>query len=1714
MTSYQRGKRRRGVLLLVVLAILAMLGLLAITFVMITGQAKRSARAQQRSEQYFEPGDRIAHEAFLIAVRGSENWACAPSKASLLEDMYGDDSVTGMTSAVALVCGDGQLVNMGVNIPSAERRVGCVLTALSGPAAGKSTRIVGCNLNTTPPTIQVVAFDGVPSAALPQAMNFHINAPPFSGTGAGFNPQSGQMDLMHPTATNLHMALLLRPFMSNLEATPLPRTQLNVDYTAVDYRHPLLAMQLPNGQVPIPSLLRPELVNFWFHRMVTDSSIIPWPNNAQPADRWKAVLQPYGPDGRFNTGDEFVRDTNVQNAIMLLKRKILFRPLAEDHPGFNGSNPACRLNIAGITDENALSRIAWELNGPWDVDNDGDGIADGIWVDIGSPVRTAPDGRLYKALGSYLCVDLDGRLNVNAHGTYAQTNAWYYSRIDPDTNDFRPVGTQQATRTFMFSTFDPLNPTFPNLPRGFGYGPGEINLLPLFGDVGAYKNLLEARYWPARVPGSDNRDGSNMPLDDPLHLNKWFEYPGGYWSFTPLGTGAYGSPPNRLGDGAIGLDPGGRPLYCRMGRATWVRNVQPTDNFDLSTSNHERLDDPYKANLSKPTAWNSPFSANELERVLRNYDLDASRLPSRLSALAGRRHEITTDSWDVPCPSPALPQQLVARLRDNPDWRNEAITLGWYPPRHVQDVLAIKIYTELRAPAPGPALAPQRAEQVTRQSLTRLLPLEMLSGLKMDLNRPFGNSADDNANGVIDEPGENETCTQVNASGAPIAVPFAFDPRPAVTGVTNGLQARQLYARHLYVLALLAMDHTVERAGRPLDAERDRARLAAQWAVNVVDFLDRDSIMTPFEYDICPFTDDDDPTTPGVDPNRDGNTWDVDGVIDLDPTAPGSPDNERVHRYRGLVWGCEPPPMLLTEGLAFHDRRTQDLPADGGTVAAGTDQGGGTGVADFDQSYRPEGSLFLEVYNPSPRLEPKPGEFYNGPDGGIVLQRRAPDTSPVWRLAIYNRDQFDLDPDNPDYAGPERSIYFVDATGIPVTDDGLRHYPSRVPSNDEVLLPGRFAVIGSGKFSEVSQGGLTRTFIGFRSGFTDLDDQTRRIQLNPLRNLNPNPANPAQYPVSVVYNPHAAPWGPNPPPVRNDLPTDRIQTPLAVAIDMVVSDGAGVRRRLSISEPFDGYPARDPGNMLLDETVPAPRYASPYLRPLDLNNTAVPWQILVQDGTEPRLKLACLQRLANPLLPWHLRTNPYRTVDSLVLDLTTFNGAPGDTSGEPFGGDHPLTLGGHNICSRERGENNDADRANNLWTQEPRGTGDSQLNGAAFAVAGHEIAAGLHHTLGYLNYDFGMDATGTYVGPRPASFGVYMGDPPGTPFPWLTWNNRPFISELELLLVPCLNARELLANPADFDPAQATRYPFLKTFGMATAGSNPYEGLNRPFPHLLNFFFQRDPSITDPAAQPPRMFHRLLEFVGVPSPFVGTEIQANPVVFANNPGHRFPPPFNGIPNYREPGRINLNTIFSPDVFRGLLNRTDLGDGGLWASFQRSRQGFDTGQESQYPTRFANPFRSFAGARLTPTPSPDLLMDPNDPNSVADIHATLLRRSPGQTTPLFGVDPSIVAGGETTNPDRNPFFRYQGLQRLGNLVTTRSNVYAVWITVGFFEVQPWGAIDAVHPDGYALGREAGSDTGEIKRYRAFYIFDRSIPVGFQRGQDLNVEKAILLKRFIE
>jgi hypothetical protein len=88
------------------------------------------------------------------------------------------------------------------------------------------------------------------------------------------------------------------------------------------------------------------------------------------------------------------------------------------------------------------------------------------------------------------------------------------------------------------------------------------------------------------------------------------------------------------------------------------------------------------------------------------------------------------------------------------------------------------------------------------------------------------------------------------------------------------------------------------------------------------------------------------------------------------------------------------------------------------------------------------------------------------------------------------------------------------------------------------------------------------------------------------------------------------------------------------------------------------------------------------------------------------------------------------------------------------------------------------------------------------------------------------------------------------------------------------------------------------------------------------------------------------------------------------------------------------------------------------------------------------------------------------------------------------------------------------QKMGNVLTTRSNVYAVWITVGYFEVQRTD-VDEGNPDGYELMGELTTENGStVPRHKMFFLLDRSIPVAFSRGQNYNVHRALLLNRIVE
>jgi hypothetical protein len=1766
-------KPRRGVLLLVVLALLAMFAMVAVAFVVLTGQNKRSADRLKTQEAVADNPEKLLNGAANIVFSGPN---CDPSVATtsaitwqnLLEKIYGfgrigtpDGSPVGKQGSAAMLTNMSQasLVNGGqlieFTLPPTNpdtstfgnatpidpfHYVGCVLTMLDGPNAGLSTRIVGINPQTL--QVQMLAFEGgVPPSAANGFLNgnhYIVNEFPYSGMGFGFDPAKGALNKSAPNG--LPLALLPNAPPSSWGGTKgIIPGGVNSDYTAADYQDPLLALAIPYQggiRVPIPSLHRADLIA---HLQQSQSNVL-------------------------------------TNATLL--RQVMFRPNSVDHPNFTGSNP----NFNPLWDGLPTDINGKPVNFAWDVDNDGDGIPDSIWVDLGIPVRSTLDGRTYKPLFAILCLDLDGRLNLNAHGCLAQTNPAYYqpqniaayqSLTNPQNQANRPnldVGLYSATGgTTQFAAMVGVNLTQAPvvLQRGQGSGPAEVNLLPLFRDSATSKFLpadyqaLQAlmlgstgsgwmgRYGPGGNSGMPALPGTISSASaipgSILAINSAFPYIDAqnsvsgknFWTMPALD--AYGSPPDPQAFGTVALDTAGRPFYISMGGQV------PNGPYDIDLTHNA----PHAVDQS---TIDNPFGVAEFERILRSFDRDTGTLPQRLYALSlvsgtsvlqPRRAEFTTESWGVPCSSGVLPPTLRGIARS----------------QHPVDIL----YAQL---------AKSSGNSDPRMAIAQLLPWEIIEGLKMDLNRPFGSGAYSMALGgalnpiyggtarlIPDQPGTTgEKVMQVTtSSGGTAAVNFNYAADGGNLSRVNGMPvldsmaARQLYARHLYILMLTLADTDAIRAHWFGGNDENMKRMIAQWAVNVVAYRDHNNIMIPFPYDLDPFT---------ADPNT-KQYW--------------KPDNTVKH----TVWGCKRPDLLLTEAIAFHDRRTQDLTDEvvnktkpgadpkrakpGTTTTTGVDKD-----PSFNSHYRPQGSLFIELLNPWPTMEWRtPDLAPSSGSAGVDLTKITPPgigaagnlpPSPVWRLVIVDSSKFPAplngdelaDPDDPIVAQRpliERVVYFVNPQNLTYPTEGkITHYPGANQLNPKLVVvpPGSYAVIGSGDANQQN-----RTYIGFENGKSAGQFATTRVAT-----LNPTDFTAAER--RVVRN-------------SGDTTPVSINVPQVLGIDQAALPSGSIPQRLSISEPIKGYPfyehqASGNGNNNGAPLTPSPatgQYNGTLDIPVDQQRDIIDkegvWATLNTDGTISAYRVVYLQRLADPTRPFVAEgkaglanpqnCNPYRTVDATTVDLTCFNGVTKAT--DPTSPKN----GVFHFESRQRGENNYRPGNNpnevNLWKQEP--ANKSKLVPAGWIDKGftpkaaHYFDKGLGQTLGYLNKPYGVPANGD----------------PRFPFPWLNWSYRPLQNAYEVLLVPTVSSSRLLARNA-INPRAYYGYAdgSVRT-AINGSGVSVYDfGGALPYPHLLNFFESGESSKAGASAQ----LHRLFAYLGLPSKFANTQIQMRPDL-AEGSANYFNTPFNRISRYREPGPINFNTITSPDVLFGAMNvyYPTLAPGAtpqnaqinpiFWDKFVRSRRGdgaklgaTDGSKSLDYmlritgnrPSRFMHPYRTPGGAFLM---APTAGGASTEPPRESDV--TLLRSDPdvlnkGNFTvrPLFQFDDYLMNTATSNNtstatPDRfgadvyppgglacmdynrNPYFRYQGIQKLGSVVSNHSNVFAIWITVGYFEVSPVPK-DAGHPDGYTLGQELGSDTGDIVRHRAFYIFDRSIPVGFVRGQDINHEKAILVKRFIE
>ncbi len=883
-----------------------------------------------------------------------------------------------------------------------------------------------------------------------------------------------------------------------------------------------------------------------------------------------------------------------------------------------------------------------------------------------------------------------------------------------------------------------------------GFNPADVAgtvtaLQPSFGDgYGPAEVSLRTQVPMTPPPPGLRTDYQNLIANRYTSLDPTDELPGlpaaddarSPWKWA----NTYRSPTNEFGFGATLLSNLGQPIRSFRG---------PGGVFADAT-----LNDPYEFSPTVRLTSDSPYTDADLETLLRINDPDISLLSQRLPSLttsifsdARVARLFTTRSVDIPYPQMQLnPAQrdYMSTIAAGPD-----LTPGTFddiPVNLPSSSLLEYVYLILQD------VGGLATDQIAFEA-ARMLPMELLRGQKFDINRVLGDGVDNNGNGLIDE-------IEEDVANLPPGHPYFPHVRHHY--------ARQLYCLMMFLRNPLAVDIDFDGDGIAINGET--AQAYAQWAVNVVDFRDSDAIMTGFEYDENPY---------------DG--WQVDGDLSTDEAIPD----------RKVVWGCERPELLITETLAWHDRRTEDLATETvdtnevdlsatsmvpGDIASGND-------SSFDQRLRPQGAFFVELYNPStayvtggeappkelyytdgpdpdpafPALDPTPLETYQG---GVVLNQKLPGASPTWRMLVTNSVARDREPNDggAPLVVPDRQIYFVTSAEV-VGDPALNEYPAATeytasdgsytsadPSQPTLVVPaGRYAVLGGGQDNPDNPGmGEFVSFAGQRSDA--ITDSTRKVLMR---------TNPAPTELSVKVPNNDVTWNAGMrmswDPTVDDARYNDIPKPVTVVINSP--------KPLNISEPpnlvgANGYPAYTGTNV----------YAPPFDRPLDSYGDPLTAQQLLTDGTVANFKTVYLQRLANPLLPWnplpgqagYIATNPvnpYITVDQSTVDLTVFNGEQRGEAGTSTVVDDgsggyaavPVIDAEYRFASNQRGDTEDrisefvlastGVRPNNprfLWMAEPNtpacyAADDAIYLDTADATPIHRFNYNLKHTLGYLN---------------------------------------------------------------------------------------------------------------------------------------------------------------------------------------------------------------------------------------------------------------------------------------------------------------------------------------------------------------------------------------------
>lgn len=451
---HPRHRRRRGIVLVLVLALLALMAVIGVTFATFSGQAMVGARQFAESRVPPLPED-LFDFALSQIVNDSNNPASAIRGHSLLRDMYGNDSVArGASSQFGnrlLKLPNFQNPALNANLANNPLRFLDFRQITAGPLTGFfqyktniPTTDTTAGLNLQGWIVRLTGANPGPVAAV--AQTFEVLADDFTGTDA-FSIQNigGQNVAMHLLTLSLPDNAAVFTNVTTGSATPLVQPHLGATLNllatfTLDGRY----MRAFNGSGVAASGVASfttggpadaGLGNFLYNGVGNLTGPLGFPD-AMPMDEdydacdlenWFLAIQ--SADGRV-----VVPSFHRPGVIRYENDPMTGLPILDD---WRGPAFASRARILrprqvdmgpGFPDDPRPDPATGVIE--YDVDNDGDGVTDSVWLDLGYPPIRDSSGKLYKPLFAITVLGLNGRLPLNTVGNLAGRGYGTSSPVD------------------------------------------------------------------------------------------------------------------------------------------------------------------------------------------------------------------------------------------------------------------------------------------------------------------------------------------------------------------------------------------------------------------------------------------------------------------------------------------------------------------------------------------------------------------------------------------------------------------------------------------------------------------------------------------------------------------------------------------------------------------------------------------------------------------------------------------------------------------------------------------------------------------------------------------------------------------------------------------------------------------------------------------------------------------------------------------------------------------------------------------------------------------------------------------------------------------------------------------------------------------------------------------------------------------------------------